>query len=136
MTCSTRWRRNSAGPSPAHDVPRHHPAPGGTGDPDGGALDSRPVGVPRTALRWARGIRSKIATLRSSPQRCPVDPDSEVYGEEVRVLLYGKRRGVRRVLFTIRGDTVYVLTVRHSAQRSLADEMTEDESEEGGEPAG
>jgi len=90
----------------------------------------------RTALRWARGIRSKIATLRSSPQRCPVDPDSEVYGEEVRVLLYGKRRGVRRVLFTIRGDTVHVLTVRHSAQRSLADEMADDESEEGGGTAG
>jgi hypothetical protein len=38
-----------------------------------------------------------------------------VYGEEVRVLLSGKRRGVYRVLFTIRGDTVQVLTVRHSA---------------------
>jgi plasmid stabilization system protein ParE len=89
----------------------------------------------RTALRWANGIRAKIATLKSNPQRCPIDPDSEVYGEEVRVLLYGKRRGVRRVLFTIRGDTVHVLTVRHSAQRSLADEMAEDESDDGGEAA-
>ena len=83
----------------------------------------------RTALRWVRGIRAKMATLRTNPQRCPVDPDSEVYGEEVRVLLYGKRRGVPRVLFTIRGDAVYVLTVRHSAQRSLADEMAEAEEE-------
>ena len=62
-----------------------------------------------------------------------MDPDSEVYGEEVRVLLYGKRRGVYRVLFAIRGDTVHVLSVRHSAQRSLADEMAEDETEGGGE---
>jgi hypothetical protein len=30
----------------------------------------------------------------------------------------------------IRRDTVHVLTVRHSAQRSLADEMAEDESDE------
>jgi mRNA-degrading endonuclease RelE of RelBE toxin-antitoxin system len=44
----------------------------------------------------------------------------------VPVLLFGKRRGVYRVLFTIRRDTVHVLTVRHSAQRSLADELAGD----------
>ena len=87
-----------------------------------------------TALRWARNLRTKIATLRTSPQPCPIDPDSQVYGEEVRVLLPGKRGGVHRVLFTIRGDTVHVLTVRHSAQRSLAEEMAEDEPDGGGEP--
>jgi plasmid stabilization system protein ParE len=91
---------------------------------------------PATALRWARNLRAKIATLKTSPQRCPIDSDSEVYGEEVRVLLYGKRRGVYRVLFTIRGDTVRVLTVRHSAQRSLAEEMAEDEPDGEGEPTG
>lgn len=85
-----------------------------------------------TAVRWARSLRQKIATLQASPHRCPVDPDSEAYGEEVRVLLYGKRRGVYRVLFAIRGDTVHVLTVRHSSQRSLAEEMAEEEPE--GEP--
>jgi plasmid stabilization system protein ParE len=84
-----------------------------------------------TALRWARDLRAKIATLKSNPQRCPIDAGSEVYGEEVRVLLHGKRRGVYRVLFAIRGDTVHVLTVRHSSQRSLAEEMTEDELEGG-----
>lgn len=87
----------------------------------------------RAALRWVNGLRAKIATLKTTPQRCPVDPDSEAYGEEVRVLLYGKRSGVHRVLFTIRGDMVYVLTVRHSAQRGLAEEMADDESEESGD---
>jgi hypothetical protein len=42
----------------------------------------------RTALRRANGIRTKIATLKATPQRCPVDPDSEAYGEQMRVLLY------------------------------------------------
>jgi plasmid stabilization system protein ParE len=79
-----------------------------------------------TALRWVRNLRSKIATLEAKPQSCPIDPDSKVYGEEVRVLLYGKRPGVYRVLFAIRGDTVHVLTVRHAAQQSLAEEMDED----------
>jgi plasmid stabilization system protein ParE len=57
-----------------------------------GRSGSRP-----TALRWVRGLRAKIATLKASAQRCPVDPDSEVYGEEVRVLHHGKRRDVYRV---------------------------------------
>jgi plasmid stabilization system protein ParE len=74
------------------------------------------------ALRWVRGIRSKIASLAANPQRCPVDPDSDAYGEEVRVLLHGKRQRKYRVLFAVRGDIVHVLTVRHAARQSLADE--------------
>jgi hypothetical protein len=70
--------------------------------------------------------------LRANPQRCPVDPDSDAFGEEVRVLLYGKRHGKHRILFAIRGNTVHVLTVRHSARRGLAEEMgLEAEGDEG-----
>jgi plasmid stabilization system protein ParE len=79
----------------------------------------------KTTLRWARSIRAKIETLRKHPTRCPIDPDSVVYGEQVRVLLAGKRHGVYRVLFAIRGDAVHVLTVRHSSQRRLSDELEE-----------
>lgn len=85
---------------------------------------------PAKALRWVRGIRAKIGTLKANPKRCPVDPDSVAYGEEVRMLLYGKRHGQYRVLFTIRGDTVHVLTVRHAARQSLADEMGQGEDDE------
>ncbi len=65
------------------------------------------------ALRWVRGMRARIETLKSNPNRCPVDPDSDAFGEEVRVLLYGKRHGKHRILFAIRGQTVHVLAVRH-----------------------
>ena len=82
------------------------------------------------ARRWLRGIRAKINTLKTSPHRCPVDPDSAAYGTEVRVLLYGKRQGVYRVLFTIRGDAVFVLTVRHSAQRRLTDDVDQGDEED------
>jgi plasmid stabilization system protein ParE len=78
---------------------------------------------PAKALRWARGVRAKLETLKATPKRCPVDPDSDAFGEEVRVLLYGKRQGKYRILFAIRGDTVHVLTVRHSARQSLSEEM-------------
>ena len=74
------------------------------------------------ALRWVRSIRASIETLKANPKRCPVDPDSDAFGEEVRLLLYGKRRGKHRILFVIRGDTVRVLTVRHSARQSLGEE--------------
>jgi plasmid stabilization system protein ParE len=80
-----------------------------------------------TALRWTRMIRAKIETLKNSPERCPVDPDSEVYGEEVRVLLAGKRGGVYRILFVIRDDAVHVLSVRHAARQSLWEELDEAE---------
>lgn len=83
---------------------------------------------PAAALEWARAIRLGIATLKTQPLRCPVDPDSEAFGEDVRVLLHGRRRGVYRVLFMVRGDVVHVLTIRHSAQRRL------NEAEESGEP--
>lgn len=76
---------------------------------------------PAVALRWVQGIRAAMDTLKESPLRCPVAADSDAYGEEVRVLLYGERRGQYRVLFTVRGDTVHVLTVRHSAQRRLGE---------------
>lgn len=85
------------------------------------------------ALRWMRGIRARIATLKATPERCPLDPDSEAYGEEVRVLLYGKRHGKYRILFAIRGKAVHVLTVRHAARQSLSEEISEDDSDSGRE---
>lgn len=78
---------------------------------------------PAKALRWALRIRAKIGNLKANPKRCPIDPDADAYGEEVRVLLYGKRHGKYRILFAIRGDAVYVVTVRHTARQSASEEM-------------
>jgi len=36
------------------------------------------------------------------------------------------------ILFAIRGQTVHVLTVRHSARRSLSEEMEQDQPDEEG----
>jgi plasmid stabilization system protein ParE len=75
-----------------------------------------------TARRWLSGIRRKIDTLKVSPERCPADPDSDAYGGEVRMLLYGKRPGTYRILFTIQGREVHILAIRHAARRNLTDE--------------
>lgn len=71
------------------------------------------------AVRWHRQILTAIRSLEDSPERCGLAPESAWYPGEVRQLLYGKRRGVYRVLFEVRGTTVYVLRVRHSAQDLL-----------------
>ncbi len=85
---------------------------------------------PAIALRWVRNLRAKIDLLKTNPQRCPIDPASDAYGEEVRTLLFGKRRGTYRVLFTIRGDTVYIVAVRHASQKALGDEIHDEEPNE------
>jgi plasmid stabilization system protein ParE len=71
---------------------------------------------PDAAQRWQNGLTRAINSLAKLPNRCPVSQaDSEALGCEVRLLAYGKRRGVYRILFSIAGDTVWVLRIRHSA---------------------
>ena len=53
------------------------------------------------ADRWYRGLFDRIATLPTYPRRCPLAPESEAFGEEVRQLLYRRRRSVYRILFTV-----------------------------------
>ncbi len=60
-----------------------------------------------------------MATLEQSPDRCPVADEAADLGIDLRELLYGRRRGVYRILFTIEGSVVHVLRVRHAAQDRL-----------------
>ena len=71
---------------------------------------------PAVAARWYNGLIKEIETLRTSPRRHPRADEDEDFAEEIRVLMYGKRRGIYRVLFTIRDDAVHILYVRHGAQ--------------------
>ena len=51
------------------------------------------------------------------PERHPVAEDeSEQAGIPLRQMLYGRRPGVFRILFSIDGDTVTLHFIRHSAQ--------------------
>ncbi len=81
---------------------------------------------PAVAARWYNGLIKKIDTLRKSPRRCPRADEDEDFDEEIRVLVYGKRRGIYRVLFTIRDDAVHILLyVRHGAQGPVTPEEGE-----------
>jgi plasmid stabilization system protein ParE len=105
-----------------HDLQGRHPAQGARDIEQTAHYILDQSKSQTTALRWTRSIRAKLDTLKSQPLRCPVDPDSEAYGVEVRCLLFGKKRGRYRVLFTIQADVVRILTVRHAAQQRLGEE--------------
>lgn len=71
------------------------------------------------AARWQAQLLEAIRSLENSPERCGLAPESDWYPGEIRQLLYGKRQGIYRILFEVRGTVVYVLRVRHSAQALL-----------------
>lgn len=77
------------------------------------------------ALRWYEGLMRAFRSLEKNPLRSPLAPESVFFEEEIRQLIYGKYQ----ILFTVEGETVYVLRVRHSAMEYLkpGDEETEEE---------
>src|SRR5688572_26613184 len=84
-----------------------------------GALDWLAERSRAVAVRWHERLMQAVRSLENNPERCALAPESEWYPGEVRQLLHGKGRGVYRILFEVRGDTVYILRVRHSAQALL-----------------
>jgi len=72
---------------------------------------------PDAAARWYAGFQRAIAKLSRNPERHPVaEEESEQAGITLRQMLYGRRRGIYRILFSIQGETVTVHSVRHSAR--------------------
>ncbi|MCW5317749.1 type II toxin-antitoxin system RelE/ParE family toxin [Nostoc sp. KVJ3] len=71
---------------------------------------------PELAKMWVNEINDAVASLDTFPARCALAGLDDVFEEEIRQLLYGKGRGVYRILFTIQNETVVVLRVLHSAR--------------------
>ena len=71
---------------------------------------------PTAAERWYRGLMASLASLREHPQRCTQAYGVSSAGAEVRQLIYGRRRGRYRILFTIAGNEVQVVRVLHGAR--------------------
>jgi len=80
--------------------------------------------IARSPLRgaeWFNRMMDAIESLASHPQRRPLAPETPFFPEEIRQLLYGRGRGVQRILFTIKDDSVVVLHVRHGARKHLSE---------------
>ena len=67
---------------------------------------------------WFNGIFAAIRTLEDMPTRCRVADESEDLGQEVRLLLHGKRNRKYKVYYSIRESTctIRVFHVRHWAR--------------------
>jgi plasmid stabilization system protein ParE len=76
----------------------------------------------RAALRWYERLMEAIQSLETNPLRYPLAVEDELYEGELREFLHGKRRGVYRVLFEVRGNRVFIVRVRHSARDFLRPE--------------
>ena len=75
---------------------------------------------PENAARWLLAITDKILSLKKLPARCPRAPESDDVGQEIRVLLHGKRLRAYKIFFSIHSDgAVRVFHVRHGAMRRL-----------------
>jgi plasmid stabilization system protein ParE len=74
--------------------------------------------APLNALRWRDGLQGRLRLLEMSPEAFGFAPENETAKANVRQVLYG----TYRVLYTIRGETVYIVTVRHGARLFLTGE--------------
>jgi plasmid stabilization system protein ParE len=75
----------------------------------------------RQADRWYVGMAKAIAELSENAERHGPSRESDRFAYEIRDLLFGLRsRPTHRAVFTIRGEEVVVLTVRHLAQQDFS----------------
>lgn len=68
------------------------------------------------ATTWFFELSAAIQSLENMPFRCSVAPETKTFGFEIRQLIFGKYR----ILFNVQDETVYILNVRHSAQKTLS----------------
>ena len=69
-----------------------------------------------SAVRWYLKLKEAIRSLEENPERCELAPEAEWCDRELRQVLFGKKRGMYRIIFEIRDEIVYVLRVRHCAR--------------------
>jgi plasmid stabilization system protein ParE len=75
------------------------------------------------AARWLDGFEQALAGLSDHPEGLGLSRENNLYDlpYPVRQLLYGMgKKRTHRAVFEIRGDTVYVLAIRHLAQDDLS----------------
>ena len=71
-----------------------------------------------TAGCWYNGFLDALNSLANHPERCPLAAESRKLAIEIRQLVYGRQRSYR-ALFLMRGQTVTVLHIRHTARREV-----------------
>ena len=72
------------------------------------------------AEQWYNKITPAIDTLNVNPELCPLSPETELVPTGLRQLHFGvSKKTTHRIVFTIDGNNVVIMRVRHVARRSL-----------------
>ena len=74
--------------------------------------------APAPAARWLERFQTSLQTLEQNPERCPLAPENFKSSRILRQYLFGKRPHVFRAIYTIEGDTVWVLRIRRAQRRA------------------
>ena len=72
--------------------------------------------APLTAAAWLNRFEAELETLSKFPQRCALAPETALVAVEIRQLIYGRRQGTYRALFTIAENEVRVLHIRRATR--------------------
>src|SRR5579862_4694309 len=72
-------------------------------------------------LRWFGTLKEAIASLADLPTRCRLAPENASVPFEMQQLLYGRKPHIYRILFTIEGEVIYVLRIRHGRRKYLGE---------------
>ena len=77
--------------------------------------------APDAAEGWLIRLFTQIETLAEMPLRCTVIPETDELGFEARQLLFGRGRGVYRVIFRVLEEKrlVQILRVWHGSRDAL-----------------
>ncbi|MCX6595385.1 MAG: type II toxin-antitoxin system RelE/ParE family toxin [Acidobacteria bacterium] len=82
------------------------------------------------AERWFNSIIKSISALSRMPSRCPLAAESGELGQDVRVLLHGRKGRAYKIFYGVRYEsrtsgTVRVFHVRHWARKPVPGEELE-----------
>jgi plasmid stabilization system protein ParE len=86
--------------------------------------------APHKTVEWIHALESEIQSLEALPQCCPLAPENRRWESELelRQLLFDRYPSIYRIIFTILGDTVRVLQIRHGARRFIFESDEESQS--------
>src|SRR5258706_10465329 len=75
------------------------------------------VEVPFPGLRWYDKLIRTLESLDTFPERGQIVEDFSRAGHLVRRILFGRKPHVYRIYYSIEGETVLILHIRHGARR-------------------
>ena len=74
--------------------------------------------APQAVREWHGSIKAQIETLKRLPKRYPLALENALWGNEpIRQLLFKGYPSKYRILFTVKGQQVQILNIRHGARQ-------------------